>query len=72
MASQMHHGNDLNKPIFDTINHAIRKAMNEVTPDAAIFVGKRPNQRRFSYFLNGPINFDNEFRPEICCALFIP
>ena len=68
----MHYGNDLDEVISNTINHTIRKAMNEVAPDVAIFIEKRPSQWRLPNLLNSSINLNDEFRPEIACTFFVP
>ncbi len=72
MASQMHHGNDLDEAISDPIDPSVREAMNKVSPDIAVFVYKRPGPGRFPYCLNGSINFNEEFRSEVVCSCFVP
>lgn len=70
--SQVHHGNHLNDVVADAIDQAVRKAMDQVSPDEFSFIMKGPNRRRFSHGLYGSIHFTDEFCSKIIGTRLVP
>lgn len=70
--SKVHHGKHLDGVLSDTVDHTVRKAMDEVSPDRSSLISERPYGGRFAHGLDSSIHLDQELRPQVLRTFFVP